>query len=131
MVDVPYWLLLTLISAVLNLAPFMAIFGWLAAVVLSAFDHIAGTAEASLLGMMIWPTVVYFVAQGFDGWVVEPLVQGQATELDPLTVLLAVMVGGVLAGVLGLLLAIPLTACAKILAEEVVLPRIKSYADEN
>jgi predicted PurR-regulated permease PerM len=78
--------------------------------------------------VLVWPTVAYFVAQGFDGWVVEPLVQGKATDLDPLTVLLAVLIGGALAGLLGLILAIPATACIKILAEEVIIPHLRGIA---
>jgi len=42
--------------------------------------------------------------------------------------LLAVLIGGALAGVLGLILAIPVAACAHILAREVILPRWRAYA---
>lgn len=168
--DVPYWLLLGLAAGLLNLAPFAAVIGWIAALVLAAVDHIAGIGAANLLAqgqaleeaakaagiavdalsdeqraaalagavkqsfdvmMLVWPTLVYMGAQLLDGWVIEPIVQGQATDLDPLTVLVAVLVGGTLAGVVGLLLAIPVTACAKILAQELVIPRLKQYAQES
>jgi predicted PurR-regulated permease PerM len=39
-------------------------------------------------------------------------------ELSALTILLAVLVGGAVGGIFGLLLAIPVTACAKIILEE-------------
>jgi predicted PurR-regulated permease PerM len=39
-------------------------------------------------------------------------------ELSALTVLLVVLIGGALGGILGLLLAIPVTACVMIITQE-------------
>jgi predicted PurR-regulated permease PerM len=39
-----------------------------------------------------------------------------------------VIIGGVLGGVLGMLLAIPVTACTKIALQELVLPSLRSWA---
>ena len=163
---VPYWLLMGMLSGMLNLVPFAASIGVLAAVTLAAVHHATGIsaanhaaemqqllAAAEALGhgdinqltpqqsdgalskvayeafrftAVLWPLVVFLVAQGLDGWVVEPLVQGKATDLDPLTVLLAVLIGGALAGLIGLIVAIPVTACVKILSEQVILPRLRA-----
>ena len=84
-------------------------------------------------GPVLWwailgPTLVYGVGQGLDAWVIEPVVQGQATDLDALTVLLVVLAGGAVAGLLGLLLAIPVAACIKILWHEVAGPRLRAIA---
>lgn len=50
------------------------------------------------------------VVQTVDGYVLEPLVVGKAVDLHPLAVVLAISVGGVLAGVGGAVVAVPLTA---------------------
>ena len=126
--DVPYWLLLGMGCGLLNLVPYAAVVGCLAAVAMSCVHAMAGPEAAFSWGVVIWPTVVYVAAQLIDGWVVEPLVQGKATDLDPLTVLLVVLIGGALAGLLGMLLAIPAAACVKILAREVILPKWHAYA---
>ena len=42
-----------------------------------------------------------FDGQTLDGWVIEPLVQGKATGMDALPVLLVVLAGGSLLGILG------------------------------
>ncbi len=126
MADVRYWLLLGVLSGVLNLVPFAAVFGFLAALILAVVDHVAG--GGFTVWVLIWPTVVYMAAQLLDGWVVEPIVQGKATDLDPVSVLLAVMVGGALAGLLGMLIAIPAAACLKILARDMLLPRLRALA---
>lgn len=127
---VPYWLLLGMGCGLLNLVPYAAVFGWLVATVLAVIDPLSAGESFNWM-FIVWPSVVYGFAQILDGWVVEPLVQGQATDLDPLTVLLVVLVGGSLAGLLGMLLAIPVAACVKILAREVILPRWREYAEST
>ena len=125
---VPYWLLLGVAAGTLNLVPFAAVVGWLLAVVLGTVDYLH-EGGGFTVWVMIWPTLVYLVAQALDGWVVEPMVQGKATDLDPLTVLLAVLIGGTLAGVVGLIVAIPVAACVKILCQELVLPRLRAASN--
>ncbi|HEX7010128.1 MAG TPA: AI-2E family transporter [Phycisphaeraceae bacterium] len=124
---VPYALLLGVSGGVLNLIPYAAVVSWPVAIGLAWLDALSG-GGFNVWGVLVWPSVVYIVAQGLDGWVVEPLVQGKATNLDPLTVLLVVLIGGSLAGLLGLLIAIPLAACVKILAQEVLLPKLRRWA---
>ena len=124
---VPSWLLLGVVSGLLNLVPFAAVVGFLAALVLAVVDSVAGGGFS--LSVLIWPTVVYIFAQSLDGWVVEPVVQGKATDLDPVSVLVAVMIGGALAGLLGMLIAIPTAACVKIVSRDIVLPRLRALAD--
>ena len=158
---VPYFLLLGMGCGLLNLVPYAAVAGCLIAVGLSCIHALAGmvpdeglaaaqmameaatetpTPEQGALeatrapfpwAVVIWPLVVYIIVQLIDGWAVEPLVQGKATDLDPLTVLLVVMVGGALAGLLGMLLAIPVAACVKILLREVILPEWRAYAERR
>ena len=128
---VPYWLLLGMGCGLLNLVPYAAVAGCLVAVGMSCVHALAGPDAAFSWSVVIWPVVVYVVVQLIDGWAVEPLVQGKATDLDPLTVLLVVLIGGALAGLLGMLLAIPAAACVKILLREVVLPAWRTYAESR
>jgi predicted PurR-regulated permease PerM len=132
--DVPYYLLLGIGGGLLNLIPYAAVVAWPLAMLLAWLDILA--AGQVSYGLDVWhvfilPTLVYLVAQGLDGWVIEPLVQGKVTNLEPATVLLAVLIGGSLAGLLGMLIAIPTAACLRILAQEVVLPKLKQWAAET
>ncbi|MEO0514647.1 MAG: AI-2E family transporter [Planctomycetota bacterium] len=127
--DVPYWFLLGVLTGLMNLVPFLPAVGWLLALILTVMTTLVNGGDFTM-ALIIWPSVAYFVAQGLDGWVVEPVVQGQATNLDPLTVMLVVLVGGTVAGLLGMLLAIPLAACVKILSRELLLPKLRSVAAE-
>jgi len=73
------------------------------------------------------PVVFYFIGQALDDYVWTPLIQGKSTNMDTPTILFATLAGGALMGVYGLLLAIPLAACIKILLEEIFWPRFQEW----
>jgi predicted PurR-regulated permease PerM len=58
---------------------------------------------------MIWVLVVYAAAQALEGLVLTPRIQGKNTGLRPVVILLALSVWGSVLGLIGLLLALPLT----------------------
>ena len=80
-------------------------------------------------GILLWPTLVFSIVQIIEGYVLTPLVAGKATNLDPVTILVAVLAGGSVLGVYGMLLAIPLAACAKILIMDVLMPKIHNWTE--
>ena len=78
--------------------------------------------------MGLAPIVVQGISQVLDDYILSPLIQGKSTDMSMPLILFASIAGGVLGGFYGLLLAIPVAACLKILFEEMVLPRIKAWA---
>lgn len=75
------------------------------------------------------PTAVYFIGQALDDYVLTPLIQGKSTDMDTPTILFASLAGGALFGVFGLLIAIPIAACLKIVIVEVLWPRFKEWTE--
>lgn len=63
--------------------------------------------------------------------ILNPLIVGDAVQLDTLTMLLALFAGGALGGFLGLLLAVPVAATLRILADELLLPRWRAWAESR
>jgi len=61
--------------------------------------------------------VIYFVVRHFQDYFINPLVLGRITKLHPLVILFAVLAGGHVWGMLGLILAVPIAAVIKILFE--------------
>jgi predicted PurR-regulated permease PerM len=61
--------------------------------------------------------VVSFVLQQLENSLLVPRIMGQSLNLHPLVVLIGAMVGAHLAGVLGILLAAPVIATLRVLAE--------------
>jgi predicted PurR-regulated permease PerM len=52
-------------------------------------------------------------------------------DMNAVTVLIVVFIGGALGGFYGLLLAIPVAACLKILAQELIVPWLTRNAGET
>ena len=57
--------------------------------------------------------VLYTVIQQLENNLLVPKIQGDAVELHPSAVMFALVVGGAIAGLLGAILALPVTAAAR------------------
>jgi predicted PurR-regulated permease PerM len=127
---VPYWFFLGMLTGLLNIVPYLSIVSWPVAILLKYVDALTSPAVQStdILAIVVWPSVVYIAVQVLEGWLLRPWIQSGQTNLSAVTIILVVIIGGVLAGVLGMLLAIPVTACIKIALEELVLPPMKNWA---
>lgn len=131
--DVPYWFLLGIVTGLLSIIPYGATLGWPFAVLLKYLDTTTGSAASDVdwLAIVVWPSVVYGAVQLLEGWLLTPWIQSQSTDLSAVTILIVVFVGGAVGGLFGLILAIPIAACVKILLQDVILIRIRRWADEN
>lgn len=59
-------------------------------------------------GLALWVVLLYVVIQQFENHVLVPLVLGKTTGLNPVVVILAILIGGQLAGIVGALLGVPM-----------------------
>ena len=73
------------------------------------------------VGLMVAVAVFVLVYQLFENYLVSPRVMTRAIDLGPAAVILAVMVGGTLAGITGALLALPLAAMIKLATEQYLI----------
>ncbi|ATZ25776.1 AI-2E family transporter [Streptomyces lavendulae] len=60
----------------------------------------------------LWVLGVVLAVQMIEGYVLQPLVQSRTVQMHPALVMLAITAGASVAGILGMLLAVPLTAAA-------------------
>ena len=67
---------------------------------------------------------LYLIIQTIDPFILTPVLLGKAVDLRPITVVVAVLCGASLMGVLGLILAIPVTAIAKVLLNHYYVKRM-------
>ena len=102
----PYAFILGLMLGIVNYIPYFgSIFGTAVAVVVVAFSQGLGTAAVA--------AIIMFALQQLDGNVIQPKLMGGSFSLSPLLVIISVTVGGAYAGVLGMLVAIPIVAVLK------------------
>lgn len=129
--DVPYWFIVSLIGGALSLIPYGQMSGWALAIALKYLDTQTGDATFSWLGILVAPSIVYACTQTMETWIITPWVQSESVNLHPVTIIVALLVGGAIAGVIGLILAIPATASARMLFNELVQPRLDRWAREH
>ena len=68
--------------------------------------------------MLVWVLVVFAVVQLIEGYLLTPRIVGDSVGLHPLVVMVALIVGGSLRGIWGMLLAIPITAVLSVFGGE-------------
>ncbi len=129
---VPYAILLGVLIGAFSIVPFLGLVGLPLAVGLLAMAQLDLdiAVRMSWWGIVLWPTLVFAIVQGLDGWVLTPLIAGRATNLDPVTIFVSVLAGGAVLGAYGMLIAIPIAACIKILLSDLVIPKLRSLASK-
>ena len=129
LVDVPYAFVLGMTTGALSTVPFVGGLGAPIAIGLAVLARLElpEVERAAWWMPVVLPAAVFALVSSIEGWVLLPLIAGRATRLDPVTIVVAVLAGGALLGVYGMLLAIPLAACLKILVIRVVLPRLRAW----
>ena len=103
----PFNVILGILAGLLNILPYIG-------------PYLAGIPAVLLSLAQPFPypllvVILYVGVQMVDGVVITPLFLGRAVNLHPLTVILALLIGGRLYGILGLILATPVVAVLKVL----------------
>jgi predicted PurR-regulated permease PerM len=129
---VPYWLLIGMLAGLLGIIPYATTFAWIIAMLMRFLELEAGITNSSdALTVFLWPTLVFAIVQACDDWFLTPWLQGSQLNMSFVTIILAVLVGGAIAGLLGMLLAVPAAACLRILWAEVVKPELIRFAESH
>lgn len=113
---VPYAVLLSLTVAVLDIVP----------VVGSTVAGLAVTAVALTVSVPVaLATIGFFLAyRVVEDYVLVPRIIGRAVDVPPLVTVIAVLAGAALLGLVGALVAIPISAGLLLLVREMLFPRL-------
>ncbi|PTX58439.1 putative PurR-regulated permease PerM [Melghirimyces profundicolus] len=111
-IGLPYPLILALLVGVFNVIPYLGPF----------FGAVPALLVALSISkeMVIAVILVNLVVQVLEGNVLSPQIVGRTLHMHPLFIIFALLVGGELGGILGLILAVPLFAVGKVIVEHVV-----------
>ncbi|WP_160719482.1 AI-2E family transporter [Bacillus sp. USDA818B3_A] len=111
-IDLPYALTMAIIIAFTNIIPYVGpIIGGAPAVLVAFFDS---PTKALLV------IVVILVAQQVEGNFLSPLILGKTLDTHPATIIIILLAAGNLAGVLGMVLAVPTYAVSKVIVLNLV-----------
>jgi predicted PurR-regulated permease PerM len=129
LIGVPAPLILGPIVGFLSILPYVAGLGMPVAMLLMWLQPGAIGWQSEWWWIIGGPILVSAVSQVLDDYILTPAIQGKGTGMDVPSIVFASIAGGALAGVYGLLLAIPVAACLKILLREVIWPRFHAWAE--
>ncbi|MER6978796.1 AI-2E family transporter [Streptomyces carpinensis] len=90
---------------------------YLGAFISGAVSVLVAFADRGLV-IALWVLGVVLAVQVLEGHVLQPVIQSRTVQLHPAAVLLAIAAGASVAGIVGMLLAVPLTAAASGIAHE-------------
>jgi len=121
LIGVPYAALLGLVWALAEFVPGIGPFLSAIPSILLGFTVSPEIGVAAAVFSLVWSQV--------ENNVITPRVMGNAVELHPLVILLALIVGSELLGAPGALLAIPVAATAAVIFDEIRLERVRSQID--
>lgn len=107
-------LMFALICGTLEIVPFVGNLAGTALVIIMVLVQDGGNT-----GMIIGVVGVYVVVQFVQTYILEPLVVGNQVNLNPLFTIIALVLGELLWGIPGMIIAIPMLGMAKILFDNV------------
>ncbi len=80
---------------------------------------LVSAAEGAKLPMLAGIVFTYGVVQFIQGWFLEPLIVGPQVKINPFSTIIALVIGELVWGIPGIVLAIPLTAMLKIICDHI------------
>ena len=117
LLGIPFFYVLALISGIGELIPVVG-------PILAAIPAVAVAASVSLNKVLL--VIVFFVIQQqFENHVLVPKVMERQVGVSPVTVIVALLIGGKLLGIIGAILAVPTAAILQVVFTEVIAQRDK------
>jgi predicted PurR-regulated permease PerM len=107
LIGLDFWLIIGLVGGLLNIVPFIG--PWIGGTLGVIIALTTGD-----LPTVIWAIVVAVIVQQIDNHFVTPTVLKATVRLHPTVTLLALVLGGALAGFWGIVIAVPVMASIKV-----------------
>jgi len=119
-----YSLALGVMLGICNIIPYFgSIFGSIGVVIIIACT--SGINTGAIAGLVL------LVTQQIDGNVIQPKLMGTSFSLSPALIVIGITVGGAIAGIWGMVLAVPVVHILKIIAGDVIAAREKKVREAH
>lgn len=111
-IGLPYPLLFASVAAVFNIIPYIGPY-------IGAAPAILMAATVSMR-LVLFVILVNWIVQMVESNVISPQIVGRSLHLHPLMIIFALLAGGYIAGIIGLILAVPFVAVIKVILQHVL-----------
>lgn len=111
--------IIAFICAVLNIIPYVGpLIGSVLAASLTMIGGIGGDFQSEILPKAIYVLIGFFVVQLIDNNVNQPLIFSNSTKSHPLEIFLVILIAGMISGIMGMIVAVPIYTILKVIAKE-------------
>ncbi|MFT7498886.1 MAG: putative PurR-regulated permease PerM [Candidatus Azotimanducaceae bacterium] len=112
-------IVIAFLCALLNLIPYVGpMIGAVLILFLTMSSHIGEDFQTEILPTTIYVMIGYFIAQMIDNFISQPKIFSKATKAHPLEIFLVIIIGGLLFGVIGMVVAVPSYTALKVILKE-------------
>lgn len=119
LMGVPNALLIGVFGGMMNLIPYIGpLIGLVTGAILTALGYVALVDYVAVLPAMGKVAVVFLAANLVDNILLQPLIYSNSVKAHPLEIFLVIIMAGTLAGIPGMILAIPAYTVLRIVAAE-------------
>lgn len=111
-INVEYAFTIGLIAGVTNVIPY--------------FGPVIGGGIAMLFALLdapikaLWVLILFVIIQQIEGSILQPKIMGDKVGLHPVVIIISLLIAGNLFGIIGMLLAIPITTTLKIIFSHII-----------
>lgn len=112
-------LIIAFLCAVLNIIPYLGpLIGSVLAAVLTMMSNLGSDFQSVVLPTTIYVMIGFWIVQVIDNNLTGPLIFSNSVNSHPLEIFLVILMAGMLFGVLGMIVAVPLHTILKVVAKE-------------
>jgi predicted PurR-regulated permease PerM len=107
------------LCALLNLIPYLGpLIGGILMITLTMTSNIEQDFSTYILPTTIYVLIGYIVAQWIDNFLSQPIIFSKSVKSHPLEIFLVIIIGGLLFGITGMVIAVPIYTAIKVILKE-------------
>lgn len=112
-------IVIAFLCALLNLIPYVGpLIGGVLMLILSMSSNLGMDFQTVILPKTMYVMIGYAIAQLVDNFVSQPLIFSNSVKSHPLEIFLIIIIGGLLFGVIGMIIAVPSYTVIKVISKE-------------
>jgi predicted PurR-regulated permease PerM len=116
---VPNAVIIAFLCAVLNIIPYIGpLIASILAAILTMMSNLGSDFQSEILPTTIYVLIGFWIVQIIDNNLSQPIIFSQSVSSHPLEIFLAILIGGYLFGILGMIVAVPLYTIIKVVGKE-------------
>ena len=117
-------ILIAFLCALLNLIPYVGpLIGGFIMMILTMSSNLGQDFQSVILPTTIYVMIGYAIAQLIDNFVSQPLIFSNSVKSHPLEIFLVIIIGGILFGIIGMIVAVPTYTALKVI--------LKAFLSDN